>query len=489
MDLPVGVVLKVLEGIQTTVRLEREGIEVRVSTGLVHDAIADLKSATQSLQTQNNDLVIVRKKKSSQSVQETLLHQKPHLIVSSPRDSVGNGPGDLLTDLKLSLVHQLQKDRANVALQSGLDLSFSTGSDVRDSPSTLFQDIALSSALHNLADRVKGSEVEGGLGLLGRSGDDVTDGTEGGGDNGLVVGPHQLDETRDKTGLDNSLDAIIFAVSDIRNSPAGITQDFFVLEVEKSVQGVQAATDKLKLGSGLSTNQVRQSPGTVAKEGFASANLQVLDEGRHSSTAQNVVSGLARVSSDVTEGPGGLFFVLPLLSVLGHGDKGGDGSRLEDDFGVFAGSRGDVGKGPGGFEFDIIISTGQQLDEAGDSVVLDNLIDRGLSGTRQHLSQRTGSLQAQVLVLVVEDHLDQLGKVGIRGDSVKESIFGSGLFSFEVDVSTLEGKFLTLVLADLGALFDTAVTGFLGIKTLLEASPPLVLAGSGSSVHLLCVVV
>ena len=335
---------------------------------------------------------------------------------------------------------------------------------------------------------MQGSEVEGGLGLLSGSGDDVTNGTESGGDNGLVGGLHQLNETRDKTSLDNSLDASIFAVSDVRDGPAGITQDLFVLEVEKSVQGFQAANDELKIGSGLSTNQVRQGPGTVTKEGFASALVQVLDEGRHGSTAQDVVSGLARVSSNVTEGPGGLLLVLPLLSVLGHGDEGGDGSRLENDLGVFTGSGGDVGKGPGGFKFDFVVVAAQQLDETGDNVALDDLIDRGLGGTRQHFSQRTGSLQTQGFILVVEDHLDQLGEVGIRGDSVKESIFGSGFFSLEVDVSTLEGKLLTFVLADLGALFDTTVTGFLGIKTLLEASPPFVLAGSGSSVHVYVVV-
>ena len=487
MDLPGGVVLQFLQGIQTTVFLEGDGIGVGVSSRLVHDAVTDLESSAQSLEAQGHNLRVVREEETSQRVQETLLHQELNLLIISTGDSVGDGPGDFLTDLELALIHHVQKDRADIALQGDLNLRRGTSGYVRDSPGTFLHHVALGGGFQNVTDGAHGTEIEGGLGLLGGSGDDVTNGTEGRGDNGLVGGPHQLDKAGDKASFDNSLDASILTISNVRDSPASITQDLFVLEVEKSVQGLQAARDELEIRGGLTTDQVRQSPGTVAEEGFASTDIQVIDKGRHGSTAQHVISSLARITSNVTEGPGGLFFVLPLLSVSGHGDEGRDGSRLEDDLGVSAGSRGNIGKGPGSFEFDIGVSAAQQFDETRDNIALNHLINGGLSGTRQHLPQRASSLQAEVLVLVVEDHLDQVGKVGIGGNGVEVGIFGGGLLSSKVDVSALEGKLLTFVLANLGGLLNTAVARLLGVKTLLEASPPFVLARSSSSVHL-CVV-
>ena len=484
MDLPGGVVLQFLQGIQTTVFLEGDGIGVGVSSRLVHDAVTDLESSAQSLEAQGHNLRVVREEETSQRVQETLLHQELNLLIISTGDSVGDGPGDFLTDLELALVHHVQKDGADVALQGSLNLRRGSSGDVRDSPGALLHHVALGGRFQNITDGAHGTEVEGGLGLFRGSGDDVSNGTEGGSDNGLVGGPHQFDKSGDKTSFDNSLDASILTVSNVRDSPAGITQNLLILEVEKTVQRLQAALDELELGGRLTTDQVRQGPGTVAEERLASTGLQVLNKSGHGSAAQHIVSGLARITSNVTEGPGGLFFVLPLLRVPGHGDEGRDGSRLEDDLGVSTGSRGDVGKGPGGFEFDVSVSAAQQFDETGDDVALNHFINGRLGGTRQHLPQRAGSLQADVLVLVVENHLDQVGEVGIGGDGVEVGIFRGGLLGSKVNVSTLEGKLLTFVLADLGTFLDTTVTRLLGIKTLLETPPPFVLARSSSSVHL-----
>mmetsp|Transcript_30025 Transcript_30025/g.46499 ORF Transcript_30025/g.46499 Transcript_30025/m.46499 type:complete len:430 (-) Transcript_30025:33-1322(-) len=427
----------------------------------------------------------MRGEKGGQGIQKPFLHEVLDLFVVASRDGVGDSPGDLLPDLKLTLLHQIKEDRAETTDQHGLDLLRSSSSDVGDSPAALLQHVAFGDFFHDVADGTQGPNVKSVLGLLSRSGDDVTNSTKSGGDNRIASRSHQLNKTRDQSGLDNSVNSRVLSVGDVRDGPAGITQDFVVLKMEEAVQGFQTALNQLEFRGGLTTDQIGQGPGTITKEGLVPADLQVLDERGHGSTAQHKVSGLARVSSNISESPGSLFFVLPTGSFFGHFDKGGDGTGCEDDLGVGTGSRGNVGQSPGGFEFNIIVSTTQQLHETGNHITVNHLIDRGSRSTRQHLSQRAGALQAHVLV-ILENHLNQTGQVSIRGSGREVGIFGGGCLSLDVDVSSLEGKFLTFVLADFGILFNTSVSRFSGIEALLETSSPFILSRSSSSVHDVC---
>src|SRR3989344_1100674 len=81
-------------------------------------------------------------------------------------------------------------------------------------------------------------------------------------------------------------------------------------------------------------------------------------------------------------------------------DKDGDGALLDDDPGLLRGARGDVGKGPGGFELELrVVVVREELDEAGNDSGGDDLLDGGVALNREELPELGGALELLLGIL------------------------------------------------------------------------------------------
>lgn len=117
-----------------------------------------------------------------------------------------------------------------------------------------------------------------------------------------------------------------------------------------STRHTRKQTHELPVGLGvLASAEVAEGPSGVPEHADLVGLVEEGEERTKGALLENVVAALGAVSSNVAESPNGL-----LADVEDGGgeelDEDGDGARLDDDLGMLRGSRGDVGKGPGGFE-------------------------------------------------------------------------------------------------------------------------------------------
>lgn len=98
---------------------------------------------------------------------------------------------------------------------------------------------------------------------------------------GQLLAPQQLHNSRDQSCLHHHIDAIIGAISQVRDGPACVCQNLPVIMVQKTDQGGQDLLDGLNWGCWvLVTAQVGQGPGQVSEV----ASLQRGKRGRVNKT-------------------------------------------------------------------------------------------------------------------------------------------------------------------------------------------------------------
>ena len=114
--------------------------------------------------------------------------------------------------------------------------------------------------------------------------------------------------------------------------------------------------------------------------------------------AQNIISALRAVASNVTESPNGLLTDVGLGAVEKLNENG-HGTGLDDHLGLCRGARGDVGKGPSSFELDKGMGRPQELDETAHDTSLDDLFDGGVSLFAKQFPELCRSLNLEVNLL------------------------------------------------------------------------------------------
>lgn len=159
----------------------------------------------------------------------------------------------------------------------------------------------------------------------------------------------------------------------------------------------------------LAAAKVAKCPGGISEHAKLTAVTKESQQRLEGAAAQNVVTALWAVTSNVSESPDGL---LPHIGFwTGEElDENGDGTGLDDDLGLCSASRGNVGQGPSSLELHKSMRRSEELDESGDNAGLDDLFDRGVALFGQKLPKTGGSLNLQI-DLVGEDALYHLRKI------------------------------------------------------------------------------
>lgn len=165
------------------------------------------------------------------------------------------------------------------------------------------------------------------------------------------------------------------------------------------------------LGS-LATAEVAQGPRSVAEHAKLTAVSEKVKKRLESTTAEDIVTAMRAVTSDVTESPDSLFPDIG-LGASKKLDKDGDSTGLNDDLGLGGGAGGDIGQGPSSLELNKSMRGSQKLDKAANDTGLDDLLDRGVTLLGQQLSELCGGLNLRI-DLVREDALNHLRKVLVQ---------------------------------------------------------------------------
>lgn len=101
----------------------------------------------------------------------------------------------------------------------------------------------------------------------------------------------------------------------------------------------------------LSTAEVAEGPGSISEHAQLAAVAQKAEERRQSSSRQDVVAALGRVSSNVTQSPNSLLSHIGLVARKQF-DEDRNCAGFDDDLGLCSGTRGDVGESPSSLELD-----------------------------------------------------------------------------------------------------------------------------------------
>jgi hypothetical protein len=77
----------------------------------------------------------------------------------------------------------------------------------------------------------------------------------------------ELDDSRSHVGLQDERDVALASVTDIREGPADVSQDFFtVVAHEDASQGWNTASHSLKFGTRAATTEVCKGPASISNE-------------------------------------------------------------------------------------------------------------------------------------------------------------------------------------------------------------------------------
>lgn len=125
---------------------------------------------------------------------------------------------------------------------------------------------------------------------------------------------------------------------------------------------------------GLATAKVAESPGRVAQHTELAAVAEQVQQRLQSAAAQDVVTALWAVASNVSESPNSLLAHIRLRAGE-ELDKDGNGTSLNDNLGLGSASRCNVGKSPCSLELDKSMRGAKELDETANDAGLDDLFD------------------------------------------------------------------------------------------------------------------
>lgn len=167
----------------------------------------------------------------------------------------------------------------------------------------------------------------------------------------------------------------------------------------------------VRLG-GLATAEVAKCPSSIAEHAKLTAIAEKVKKRLKSTTAEDIVTAVRAVTSDVAEGPDGLFPDIR-LGATKKLDENRDSTSLNDNLCLSGGAGCDVGQSPGSLELNQGVRGSQELDKTTNDASLDDLLDRGVALLGKKLSELGCGLNLRI-DLVREDTLHHLRKILIQ---------------------------------------------------------------------------
>lgn len=169
-------------------------------------------------------------------------------------------------------------------------------------------------------------------------------------------------------------------------------------------------TNRVPVGlRSLATTEVTESPGSIPEHAKLTAITKEGQQRTQSTAAQNVITALRAIASNVAESPNSLFTHVR-LGATEKLDEDGNSTSFNDNLGLSGRARSNVGKGPSGLELNQGVGGAEKLDKATNDAGLDNLLNRRVALLAKQLSELGGRLNL-LIDLTGEDTLDHLGKV------------------------------------------------------------------------------
>ncbi|KUI56758.1 hypothetical protein VP1G_10880 [Cytospora mali] len=477
VDLLVLVGLALVDLLHAAALLDEQSISVDgvgcVTSSLLVQ-VTDLEDVLKTIEGDLDDLVVGAAKEVTQGLDASLGNKVTDLIwlLEASTGGVADSPARLLTGLEITVRQQVDKRRNDVGVNHGLNLRGVTSSDVGNGPASLLSNTVLVRAQQRQQAR-QSTTVDDDLGLHVVTSNDVSYGAQSGGLNGGRSMHEQLHQAAGDAGLDNGLDLVVGAIGKVRDRPAGIDQDFVVQGVNELRQHRKGRLWR------LATAKVAQSPSSIAQHAKLAAVAKESQQGLESTAAQNVVTALWAVTSNVTEGPDGL---LPHIGFWAGEelDENGHGTSLDDNLSLCSASGGNVGQGPSSLKLNEGVRRSEELDESGNNTGLDDLFDGRVALFGQKLSKAGCSLNLQI-DLVGEDALYHLRKIlaqlpatylGLGWGSIIITVGGGAQGSTRsvfacADASSLRQVLLALCLSNLDLLLLAATTKLIRLEGVL----------------------
>ena len=433
VDLFIGVVLAVVDLFHTTALLNEESISVDRVAGLASGLlvkITDLEDVLESVQGNLDDLVIWAAEEVAEGLNAALGNQVADLLglLETTAGGIANSPASFFTGLEVTILQKVDQRRNNVGIDHSLNLRRVASGNVGDGPASLFANTILGRA-EQRQKAWQSTTVDDDLGLDVVTSDDVTNGSQSRGLDRCGSVHKEFHQSAGDASLDDSLDLVVGTVREVRDSPAGINQNLIIKRVDKLGQNRKSGGNltRVSVGSlmqfmltysspvrlrGLATAEVAQGPCGISKHAKLAAVSEKVKKRLEGATAEDVVTAVRAVASDVTKGPDSLF---PNIGFRAGKelDKDRDSAGLNDDLSLGGGPRGDVGQGPSSLELNQSMGGSQKLDKAGNDTGLDDLLDRGVTLLGKKLSELCSSLNLRI-DLVRENALHHLRKVLIQ---------------------------------------------------------------------------
>ncbi|KAI6766284.1 hypothetical protein HG530_007354 [Fusarium avenaceum] len=333
-------------------------------------------------------------------------------LLETTGGSVADSPACLLTGLEVAVLEEMDQRRNDVGIDHGLDLGRVASSDVGNGPASLLADAILSRAEQG-KETGQSAAVDNNLGLNIVTGNNVADRSQSGGLDGGGSMHEQLHQSAGDASFDDGLDLVVGSIGEVRDGPASINQDLIVKGVDELGQDRKGGGNLIMIGLGsLATAEVAKSPGSIAKHAQLTAIAEKVKKRLKGATAEDIVTTVRAVTSNVTKSPDGLFPDIGLRASKELNEDGNSAS-LDDDLGLCGGARSNVGQSPSSLELNQGVRGSQELDEAANNTGLDHLLNRRVTLLGKKLSELGGGLNLRI-DLVREDALHHLGKVLIQ---------------------------------------------------------------------------
>mmetsp|Transcript_19637 Transcript_19637/g.57016 ORF Transcript_19637/g.57016 Transcript_19637/m.57016 type:complete len:247 (-) Transcript_19637:341-1081(-) len=209
----------------------------------------------------------------------------------------------------------------------------------------------------------------------------------------------EVDEPLADASMDHRCDALVRAVREVRESPAGISQDLDITRVDELRERGQGRRHPLERRRWLPTAEVRECPAGVAHHGHLLRRAQHRHDWVQAAALQHEIAEVRRVARNVPQCPDGLLsHVVIWRSQQLH--KNGQCAVLNDHSCLFGGARGDVCEHPGCLELQVW--PGHLLKEVYEPRYdpdVDDLLDGGILLDAEQLPERLRG--AEVLLRVV----------------------------------------------------------------------------------------
>jgi hypothetical protein len=167
---------------------------------------------------------------------------------------------------EVTFAQHIHQRTNNIVGDESLNLDGIAGSNVGHGPGSLLDDVHLSMN-EQLGQQRAGTSSQDGIGLNVTSCNDIPDCSQSGGNHGHLNVVQQSDQPRDDTGVDNLLNPFVRAIGEVRQGPASVSEDLFVVVVDQVGQCGKQLPDGRDTGRRiLVTTQVGQSPSDITQE-------------------------------------------------------------------------------------------------------------------------------------------------------------------------------------------------------------------------------